>query len=90
MFKINDVVISPNDMPAIIVEVYDNGMSYFVNEMPKPSLEELEDMKKHSSESELESLEFTYKHDELKIPNDKQKDSLDFLIKAGYTFPTVN
>lgn len=35
MFKINDVVISPNDMPAIIVEVYDNGMSYFVNEMPK-------------------------------------------------------
>lgn len=47
-------------------------------------------MKKHSSESELESLEFTYKHDELKIPNDKQKDSLDFLIKAGYTFPTVN
>lgn len=84
MFKINDVVITPNEMPAIIVEVYGNGMSYVVDEMPNPSQNELKTM------DEFASIENTYSHEQLRIPTQDEQKRLDFLIEGGCTFPTMN
>lgn len=84
MFKENDIVITPNEMPAIIVEVLIHSMSYVVDEMPHPSENELKTM------NTFASIENTYSHEQLRIPTKDEQNRLSFLVKGGCTFPTVN
>lgn len=88
MFKIDDIVITPNKMPAIITDVLNNGFCYVVAEMPKLTNDEV--LAKLIVNEGIPSVENIYSIDELKIPTKEERDRLAWLAKDGANFPVVN
>lgn len=87
MFKIDDVVITPNEMPAVITEVLNNGFSYEVAEMPKLTNEVLAVL---IEDEGIPSIDKIYSIDELRIPTKEEQERLNFLVASGANFPVVN
>lgn len=89
MYKIDDIVITPNEMPAVVTLVLDNGLKYKVAEMPKLSDEDINKVKMGFDEC-LDSVINEYSIDELRIPNDDEQARLAWLRDDGANFPVVN
>lgn len=89
MFKLDDVVITPNEMPAIVTQVLDNGMRYIVSEMPKLTIEEVQE-RTIAGQQFIPSVENNYSYEELRIPTVEEQKQLNFLLDMGATFPIVH
>ena len=93
MFKVDDIVITPKNAPAVINQVLNNGLDYLVDEMPLIDMWEAAKLIA-SGVTELPSNEVKYNFVDLKSPTfndiELQKDIFKNLFKSGYTLPIIN
>ena len=89
MFKIDDVVITPNEMPAVITEVLNNGLSYEVAEMPKLTEDQVKNFLLSGNQF-IESESNTYSINELRIPTEQEQESLKNVFARGANMPSVH
>ena len=89
MFKENNLVITPNLLPAVVIEVLDGGMRYVVSEMPLLTPLELNGLIA-SGETTVKAVFNTYAFEELSIPTVEHQMALMNLIEQGATIPTIN
>lgn len=89
MFKIDDIVITPNDMPGIVTGVLENGMKYMVSEMPKISETELAILKSQDVEY-IQAEVNQYTINQLRIPTPEEQERLSGFLQSGATLPSVH
>lgn len=89
MFKLDDIVITPNEMPAVVTQILNNGIRYIVSEMPKLTIEEVQE-RKRAGQQFIPSVENNYSYEELRIPTVEEQELLTFLLDLGAAFPIVH
>jgi hypothetical protein len=90
MFKVNNVVITKNKMPAVILEVYESGFSYLVAEVPKLSQEEVDELLRESDNPVVKAVVAVYNIDELRIPTEQEAIGLQQMFDTGGFMPAIN
>ena len=89
MFKLDDIVITPNEIPAVVTQILNNGIRYIVNEMPKLTIEEVQE-RKRAGQQFIPAVENNYSYEELRIPTVEEQELLTFLLDLGAAFPIVH